>query len=169
MNVFLSPSDHFRREKSRGLGGLSLNWCDWCVWQAAMTISNSFPFGEQLICEAEENPFADFMWMENEEEFDRQVILLRTYNWKYISIFIMSYVMFRWRRSCGSRSSSSPVLMRCWRRSSGSGSFPPETCLCWARTTASPTAHRQRCTTATCGPRTSWWETFIFSLWSIYI
>lgn len=38
-----------------------------------MTISNSFPFGEQLICEAEENPFADFMWMENEEEFDRQV------------------------------------------------------------------------------------------------
>lgn len=52
-----------------------------------MTISNSFPFGEQLICEAEENPFADFMWMENEEEFDRQVTLLRThYNSGNISV-----------------------------------------------------------------------------------
>ncbi|KAJ0023533.1 hypothetical protein NQD34_003432 [Periophthalmus magnuspinnatus] len=38
-----------------------------------MTISNRMPLGEQLILEVEENPFAEYMWMENEEEFDRQV------------------------------------------------------------------------------------------------
>lgn len=38
-----------------------------------MTISNHVPLGEQLILDMEENPFAEYMWMENEEEFDRQV------------------------------------------------------------------------------------------------
>uniref|UniRef100_A0A8C6WHS8 Polyadenylate-binding protein-interacting protein 2 n=1 Tax=Neogobius melanostomus TaxID=47308 RepID=A0A8C6WHS8_9GOBI len=38
-----------------------------------MTISNRVPLGEQLILDLEENPFAEYMWMENEEEFDRQV------------------------------------------------------------------------------------------------
>lgn len=38
-----------------------------------MTISNRVPLGEQLISEADDNPFAEFMWMENEDEFDRQV------------------------------------------------------------------------------------------------
>lgn len=38
-----------------------------------MTISNRVPLGEQLILDMEENPFAEYMWMENEEEFDQQV------------------------------------------------------------------------------------------------
>ncbi|XP_072307545.1 polyadenylate-binding protein-interacting protein 2-like [Eucyclogobius newberryi] len=38
-----------------------------------MTISNHIPLCEPLILVVEENPFADYMWMENEEEFDRQV------------------------------------------------------------------------------------------------
>uniref|UniRef100_A0A8C6SKA3 Polyadenylate-binding protein-interacting protein 2 n=1 Tax=Neogobius melanostomus TaxID=47308 RepID=A0A8C6SKA3_9GOBI len=36
-------------------------------------ILNRVPLGEQLILDLEENPFAEYMWMENEEEFDRQV------------------------------------------------------------------------------------------------
>ncbi|XP_020788709.1 polyadenylate-binding protein-interacting protein 2-like [Boleophthalmus pectinirostris] len=38
-----------------------------------MTVSNHMPLEEPLILELEENPFAEYMWMENEEEFDRQV------------------------------------------------------------------------------------------------
>uniref|UniRef100_A0AAV2KFU5 Ataxin-2 C-terminal domain-containing protein n=1 Tax=Knipowitschia caucasica TaxID=637954 RepID=A0AAV2KFU5_KNICA len=41
--------------------------------QGEMTISNQMPLEGQLILELDDNPFADFMWMENEEEFDRQV------------------------------------------------------------------------------------------------
>nr|XP_020449653.1 polyadenylate-binding protein-interacting protein 2-like isoform X2 [Monopterus albus] len=36
-----------------------------------MTISNEVILSNQLI--SDENPFAEYMWMENEEEFNRQV------------------------------------------------------------------------------------------------
>lgn len=39
-----------------------------------MTISNDVILNNQF--NVEDNPFAEYMWMENEEEFNRQVIII---------------------------------------------------------------------------------------------
>uniref|UniRef100_A0A3B4AZH3 Uncharacterized protein n=1 Tax=Periophthalmus magnuspinnatus TaxID=409849 RepID=A0A3B4AZH3_9GOBI len=58
-----------------------------------MTISNRMPLGEQLILEVEENPFAEYMWMENEEEFDRQFQSSLNPNAKEFTPGIQSHIM----------------------------------------------------------------------------
>lgn len=103
------------------------------------------------------NPFAEYMWMENEEEYNRQVwwrLLLFTFNdleffaWP---VFPARWLTSRWRRSCWSRSSWSAASRRCWRRRTRTGSSHRATSTTrgWASCSSSSMACRWATTTAT--------------------
>lgn len=66
--------------------------------------------------ENESNPFAEYMWMENEEEYNRQVCThpLPHSVQLEMNLTLISICLYpRWRRNCLSKSFWSDVSKRC--------------------------------------------------------